>query len=280
LRALAENDPPVSLAAAARSWEVLEGAELEQVVQSLERSRLPTVRREAYVAYANRLPALAEAKLRAALLDPSEAVRDFARARLQGLNLATFYRESLAAAVEPGALLGLGEVGSKDDVERLRPFFKVARPRVRRAALRAAVLLDVQSIAPELREAFGGDSPALTRVAGAGLALIGETLDLEWLAGWLDPERARHHVRAATQLVLSINRWDALALIIGCAEKADPFLSSWMQTRLRSWLIEYNRRFAPPLPAQVERIAALLPQVALPSPFDRELPHLIAIWKR
>jgi hypothetical protein len=281
LRALAENDPPVSLAAAARSWEVLQGAELEPFVQSLERSRLPTVRREAYVAYANRLPAIADTKLRVALLDPSEAVRDFARVRLQGLNLATFYRESLAAAtLRPGALLGLGEVGNKDDVERLRPFFKDARPRIRRAALRAAVLLDVRSIAPELRDAFGESSPALTRVAAAGLALIGETIDLEWLAGWLDPERARHHVRAATQLVLSLNPWDALALIVRCAGKPDPFLSRWVQTSLRSWLIEYNRRFAPPLPAQMDSIEALLKRVALPSPFDRELPHLLAAWRR
>lgn len=280
-RALAEQDPLISLEAAARAREVLESAELTQLLQRLERSRVATVRREAYLAYAIRFPSLAVSKLEAALSDPSKAVRDFARQRLPGWDFPAFYREAVTSSnPRPGALLGLGDVGTAEDVERLRPFFRDPRIRMACAALRAGSILAAQRIEPELREAFAGNSPAITRVAAMGLEALGPALDADWLGTWLQPGRSWHHVRHATRLVPGLNRWEGLALIVRCVGSPEPRVSDWARKSLGSWFMGYNRRFVSPQPTQLERIAALLPQVPLPSPFDRELPQLIATWKR
>jgi len=192
LAALRDRDIVVrSRCAAYAARLAVESGSLSAARQMLS-SRTPLVRAEALQAL-NRLGDLDA--IRSALADRSSLVRGTARFYLRphGVDFAEFYRLQLGEggdAVVPGAVAGLVEVGTADDVHLLRGLVGHRRARVRVEALRGlAALAPVIDVVEMLALVEGDPSAAVIRQAAAVVAARGGAIDTDRLLDMLDPAR-------------------------------------------------------------------------------------------
>jgi HEAT repeat protein len=234
--------------------------ELLPVLACLEHSRSMSIRREAHALYARRVPALAEAKVREALMDPSGAIRDFAQRRLSGtVDVSELYRAALREEpVRPGAVAGLGETGRVSDVPRLMALLAHPRVAVRREAVTALGRLDGDGSVESLRELFLDSSPSVCRAAAHALSQRAGRVTPEWLRRCLfRPGLFPHALRQALELIAALPRFDALPLLLDAATHPDERSRARALHHLERWLAGSSRSFAAsPSPARVRELRA------------------------
>jgi hypothetical protein len=175
--------------------------------------------------------------VRAALSDPSAAVRETARYHLgqsmKRQQFADFYRSSIASASSvdtlAAAISGLGEVGDQTDAGLLRSFLAAA-PKAARAAMRALAKLDPTASCDLFVEMLGDGRLGVQRQA---LRLIPRRLTEA------DASRLRRHVsngamadrRPLALAMLRLPVWESLACLLDLAlidsESAVEALGRW-----------------------------------------------------
>ena len=159
--------------------------------------------------------------LEAALTDPHVGVRNDARYLLGKRDYAAFYRARLP---EPGAVSGLGEMGTSADATLLRPFLTDLSANVRERTLAALARLLAEGAEPEIRNALRDPSRKVQRAAIEAIDRITvviepeETISLGFARGdaWSLMERAP--------------RWEALLAVLRHAETfpaADAWVARW-----------------------------------------------------
>ncbi|MFF9213349.1 MULTISPECIES: hypothetical protein [unclassified Streptomyces] len=139
------------------------------------------------------------------LADRSALVRACARyvVRQYGTDPLPWYRHRCAApgdpALPPGAVIGLAEYGERADAALLRPLTAHPDPRVRAQAVAGLRVLDVdvRDLWPLLEDPSAGVVREVTRA----LLPSSRSLNPEWLAGLLAPERPGATRIAAVRLL-------------------------------------------------------------------------------
>jgi hypothetical protein len=270
-RALRDREP------ASRLWAVRRVAEALPLPWAIELGRTALgdrsvqVRRTALSVLAPVLPAdETRALAEAALLDGNTSARWQARAlrlALGPFDLAAFYRRALATPKSPsivrGALLGLGESGTRCDVDLIAPFAAAGTPGLRAVALRAwASLEDLATVAPftgALESAEGALSKAGRRALMPRMASVSR----EWLLALVADGGRPVHVRLhALALGNHLGKWRKLPLLLAAIGADDPLVASRARAFLGSWWARYNRSFVQPSSADLDEIEATLERVA------------------
>jgi HEAT repeat protein len=227
------------------------------------------VRRVALAATAARLPAArARTLVEGALLDENTTARWQARVlRLaQGpIDLGAFYRQALAGATTAaglrGALLGLGESGTRADVPLAEAHLGDARVSVRRAAIRALAGLEPAATTEPFLAALVDPEPGVSRegrraLEGRVVHLTADRLAALARDGSLPP----HAQLGALALVSRLPKWDAVAILVERRCLPGEAVAARARALLDAWLARYNRSFVWPTATQIaafERALAL-----------------------
>lgn len=174
----------------------------------------------------------------AAPSDRNPIVREVAQAALRraGVDLTDRYRSLVrSGAVAPGALAGLGETGSTNDANLLRPFLSDPRPRARVETVRALRRLgavEVASLTPLLVD----PSAAVTRQVAISLIPVAGDLDKDMLASLLTPSQARHVRTAAYRLQRASGVWRRILTDLQLHDDTDDDLRNRARGDLSGWL--------------------------------------------
>ena len=289
--ALADREPAMRLWATRQVAQAFPAIWAEALARRALADRSVQVRRVALAALA---PSLSDDQARilieAALLDTNTSARWQARALIlqRGpFDLAAFYRRVLSAATQPavvrGALLGLGESGTTDDVALLMPFLSADRLGIRCVALRACADLEpLSSIEPYLaalelpqasvsRESRRALEPRLAHVGVATLHELVVDQALPW-----------HTRRNALLLANRKSKWERLPVLLdGCADQ-EEMIANMALLLVDGWCAGYNRSFLQPTPAQVEAASASFARVSrrLGAHARTEVGHILSVLGR
>jgi HEAT repeat protein len=227
------------------------------------------VRRVALAALAARLPAeRGRVLVEGALLDENTTARWQARVlRLtQGpVDLGEFYRRALAGATTAaglrGALLGLGESGTRADVSLANAHLGDARVSVRRAAIRALAGLVPTATTEPFLAALVDPEPGVSREGRRALDARVAHLTADRLAALARDESLPPHAQlGALSLVTRLPKWDAVAILVECRCLPGEAIAARTLALLDVWRARYNSSFVLPTAAQVaalERALAL-----------------------
>ena len=264
-RMLADTDPVIRQAAAHCVRVNLPDHTLRALLPQMKQDGSLPVRREALYACLERLPELAPAELRTALLDANAAMRGIARFHLRqsgGFDIPALYRRALTASVSASelstAISGLGETGTPADVGLILAFLSHPLAKVRRAAVRAVSRLDGDSHLDALLAALSDERPRVTHEARE--ALLPRLNHLDGSALWrLFKTAVRPHIRRdVLALLASLPKWESVPFLVEAAVDADPLIQERAGEQLRGWYSSYNVSFVRPSLAQLTRMEAAL----------------------
>jgi HEAT repeat protein len=243
------------------------------------------VRRVALTTLAPRLsPEHARRLIEAALVDVNTTARWQARVLIlqQGpCDLADFYRRALTTASSParlrGALLGLGESGTRDDLSLVSSYLGAERLSVRCAAIRALADLEPLMTTAPFLEAMVAPQPSVSREGRRALEPRLSHLPAATIGTMIIGQHFEAHVRRnALSLANELSKWEALPLLLdGCAD-SNKMAAKMALLLVDAWLRRYNRSFLQPTRAQLDRAAESLARI--PVPVKRSIsPHIAQI---
>jgi len=289
--ALSDREPAVRLWAAREVARAFPAPWAEPLALRALADRGVQIRRVALAALATSLPDGQARKLfEAALLDTNTTARWQARAFIlqRGpFDLADFYRRTLAAATQPavlrGALLGLGESGTLDDVARLEPFHSADRLGVRCAALRARSGLEPLASAEPYLAALRLPEASVSREARRALEPRLAHVPVAVLQGLVvDYGLPMHTRRHALSLAKGKSKWERLPVLLdGCADP-DEVIANMARLLVNGWRAAYNRSFLQPTPAQIAAASASLARVSqkLAAPARADVANILSVLGR
>jgi HEAT repeat protein len=253
-------DLTVRLRAARELRTRLGGDALREMLGRLKLDPFMPVRREALLGFAEQLPELAPAELRAALLDRCAAMRQVAQFYLRRAgpeDVAAFYRERTRDAQGVklrAAVAGLGETGSAGDATGLLRFLSHPEPGVRCAAVRAVRRLDGDANIDVLLAAVQDRSPGVARAARDAVAPRIQLVQPAWLETMLEARAEPHVRRAALSLVAELRWWDGAPLLIRAAGSDDEATRKLAANHIRRWGRNEGRLTARPTPSELSRL--------------------------
>jgi hypothetical protein len=194
-------------------------------------------------------------------LSPPLVPRAFYLERLQDRQ-----RPELAAAIE-----GVGETGTKDDLDAVLPFATAADPRVRGAVLLATARLDA-SLAVSMATAALASHPRSKAAALRALRMHPHLVDVGRLAGLRRAARGTDLERKLIRLLARAPKWDAPALLLDIIRDADAPARVLAATLLRHWCDRSTRTQVPPTTTQAAMLRERLQEpLDLPPAVLREL---------
>jgi hypothetical protein len=226
--------------------------------------------------------------LEEALLDENTSARWQARILriARGpLDLAGFYRTALFTAATQsrvrGALLGLGESGTRGDVALVKPYLEANRPSVRRAALRALADLEPVSTIGPFRAALSDTLPGISKEGRRALEPRLAHVPFAVPAALISSEDAPSHSRRnALSLASHLSKWDGLPLLLEGCGSADGEVAGRARMLLGGWLSRYNRTFPTPTLAHVEKLEGIWARVGGLAQPREELDQIIRLARR
>jgi len=235
------------------------------LIDVLTRDRAPIVRKEALSVLAEHRPDRAIGVLPDALMDPSGRVRALAQFLALQRNLRPgprdVYLERLTSSsprLLVAAIEGLGDIGSREDFDAVRPFVDAAAPRVRRAALRAGVRLDSERTVSVAMEALSDDAPTVRSEALTVLTTNRHLVDFDVVRARLrtltDP-RARQN---SLYLLREAAKWDAVVYLLEALGDSNPEVRRTASQLVDAWIRDFNQSQTAPAPQQLQHIRALL----------------------
>jgi hypothetical protein len=278
LLAWALREPVLGLERAATDLadELLPDLELEKLLPFMKESRIAHVRRQFYVAVAQRFPDLWPAHWAAALVEPYPSVREFARLRAPERDARGLYLGRMAdGRVTPGVLAGLGEVGKPSDVPLLQPFVTDERMSYRREALRALGQLAPEAAAPHLLVALEDPSTQVVRVAVRYLGHRIGRAGTGWIRRRLGPRLTLEQAHQVLCLGRVVDRWDYLGLLLSLCEQQIGSVARAAWLELDAWERASYRRFGNPTQQQREQLLEDLKRSHLDSEWRRKVEFLL-----
>ena len=283
---LADPDPAIRVEAVRRAGRTLADPRARELAARVLRDRSVQVRRVALQYLAGALePEDVRGLTEAALLDENSSARWQARIlRLQHgpIDLAEFYRRAVSSAPTRarlrGALIGLGESGTKDDIARVVPHLQADETSVRRAALRALAGLEPSSTTEVFLSALTDDRPGVSREGRRALEPRLGHVPFQRLEAVVQPVEMPAHVRQnALSLASHLSKWESLPLLLEGAGSTDRAVAGRGGMLLDGWCRRYNRSFVVPTHQQMDRIEEVLRRMAERlRPGDRaEVQHIV-----
>jgi hypothetical protein len=173
-----------------------------------------------------------------ALTDRRAAVRATAQWLLRrfGQDPAVTYRNLVAVGLpDPAALAGLGETGTVDDADLLRPWLSHPSARGRASAIRA--LRDIGITPPELLMTLLHDpAAAVTRQAATSILRQASVIDTSQLTPLLAPHRPAHQRSAAYRILHEHDLWTRLVVDLELIHDPDVKLAKRARSDLVTWI--------------------------------------------
>lgn len=266
-RGLDDSDILVRLQAV-RLLRRMDDETLRRFVDVARTDGLMAVRREALEIAVSRFPREAIAWLRIALLDSHGSVRELARSRLgqraEAFNVREFYREAVRANEGRGlraALLGLQEVGAREDACLALPLCWHPQPKIREAAVRAAARLDYETNAGVILQALSDESPRVSKRAAMVLRekrIFSVTAQI-WECVRSD-QQPKHVRLRALHLLGSLSKWVLLPFLVQASALAEADVACAAREQVELWLAGAHSSFVKPTAEQADEILRTLRQ--------------------
>jgi hypothetical protein len=269
--ALADREPAVRLWAARSVERAFPADWAKRLARRALKDRSIQVRRVALAALATGLSdEQAKPLFEAALLDTNTTARWQARAFMLArgpFDLAAFYRRALSLATQPaairGALFGLGESGTKDDLPMVLPYLSADRLGVRCAAVRARADLEPLSSTEPYLAALRLPDPGVSREARRALerrqSYFGATILHDLV---LDQSLPPHTRRNALSLGRNRSKWERLPILLDACVDQDEMNANIGLVLVKGWCAAYNRSFLLPTRAQLTAAATSLARIS------------------
>lgn len=261
-RALIDGDAGLHQWAVQTILPRLDGERRQDALRAMLRDRVAQVRKVAVAGIGQGLSIPERDGLVRALHDPSAGVREEARfqlGRLGPFDAGAHYRAALDNAEPgalPGVLLGLADVGAKDDGARLLPFLSHPARSVREAAVIAAGKIAFEALYDRLARLLLDPH---RRVVLAAIRQLEGRMSFRDAAPLLSvlAEEARPFVRhAVVRLLGTLDPWTALGALLEALMHPAPEVVALVLDELRAWPRENPVTGASA--AQRERIARAL----------------------
>ncbi|KZZ84319.1 HEAT repeat domain-containing protein [Bacillus sp. SJS] len=239
--------------------------EFNAFYSTLTKDKFPRIRAEVLQKKATLNPDQSIKELEKALFDKSAAIRSAARYLLKKQNIteiAPYYTKVLKQKPDEnlrGALLGIGETGSKDHVEMILPLLNVDKTGIVKAAIRAVSMLDAENNKDEFIKLMSHEHSGISKESRRAVQrtfCYERTNDIYRLY----KEGKTYHSRyQAAVLLSSLSKWDSLRYILEFyVTKEDDSISRLGKRQLAKWMAVYNRTFTAPSKEQVVLIRQAL----------------------
>ena len=151
------------------------------------------------------------------LLDLNSGIREYTcyiMRKHSRPDLVGFYTEHLGDEKPYSAIMGIGEQGSKEDIEKIRPFLESEEPKIVRASLKALAKL-LKEDGKQLYEHYlFNEQPSISKVAYVALKDYGIRLGAEKLYQALEIENCNHVKRYLILLLTREKSWSRLPYLI------------------------------------------------------------------
>ena len=226
---------------------------------------VPAVRQTALSLLSVRAPDRMAAVVPSALLDRAARVRGLARVLVLEHGLAVvprdIYIQLLTRAATSGlaaAIEGVGETGTRADLALIAPFLHDSSARVRRAALRAAIVLDVDVAIPNASAALVDEVRSVRTMAVRILRLHASRVDFEMVNRRLQTVTDPAARRTLLPLLGAAPKWEAAVYLLQALSDPREDVRTVASSLLDSWLANFNRNQVPPSPVQLLQIHRLL----------------------
>jgi HEAT repeat protein len=289
-RCLESADTLIRFGAARELCKRLEGAALAEMLERLWTNRSMPLRREALYATLKRMPEVAVARLREALVDTNVSIREMGRSYLRekrenpSENFAEYYGRRLGnahGAELEGTILGLGETGKDVDAQRVEEFLKHASARVRRAAVRAVARLDIERYGEWVMNALGDEAVTVTRAARDVLLAAPRVLCGKKLWEIVEGTESIEVRRSALSLIAELQWWESASLLLKALRLNDETRGLAL-SHLEGWQYNAHRLMVMPSWEQVELIEDGLKRhgAQLSKALREDLESLIAYVRR
>ena len=151
------------------------------------------------------------------LLDLNSSIREYTCYVIRKhsrLDLIDFYTAHLEDEKPYSAIMGIGEQGSKGDIEKIRPFLESDEPKIIRIALKAMTKLLKEEGKPLYEHYLYHEQPSVSKVAYIALKDYEIKLGAEKLYQALELESHEHVKRYLILLLLREKSWSRLPYLI------------------------------------------------------------------
>jgi len=258
--ALQDKDVVVRTWAAAAARQVLHGQDLRDALDEIGRNRSARVRQEALIGWVTRFPEESHDRLVTALLDRLTMVRGFAQFELRrrGFDVVAFYRAKMDNPQSPEPIVGLGEVGTPEDTNRVEPCMLATDERMKIAAVHAIDRLGGDKRASLLASALRDSAPAVSKAARRVLVRKPQGVDYLVVLSTFE-EDARSNVRRNSfQVLTTASKWAWLRYSLIAASDTDPDIRMDGLGQIDLWKLAWNRSFVEPTPQDLAEIKSAI----------------------
>lgn len=238
--------------------------DLPEVLRPMLSDRYMPIRREALCCLAQKRPELAKEPLRAALLDKHAAMREAARHFLAIADIGDvrdFYAQTLQREDKKhifASICGLGETGSKSDVNLIIPFVGATLSRLRRAAVYAIAKLDFGEHLTTFVKCVADEKPSVSQEAYKALLKEPSAIPLEQLEQMFKDDVNLHVRRNALGLIIHMGKWRRLPTILMACVDANAQIAEMGTAALHKWISSSGRQSEAATRSDFERIQSAL----------------------
>jgi HEAT repeat protein len=283
--ALADADAVVRRVAIQR-LAVTEDAEssIGALVRLLSDDSVPSVRREAMSVLARRDPDRLRHLLPQVLLDRSAAVRALARHFVEALHAPLIPRDVYINALNDpsarrlkAAIDGLGELGSRADLDLVTRFADTTVPGIRRSVIRAAGRLNPGEGVRLAIAALADPSPSVRAAAVSVLRANAARVDFAAINDFIMAIPASGIRERLLPVLRDAPKWDAAVYLLQALADGEPAVRTRASQLIGSWLSRFNDSHAQPTPIHLQRMREALDARAseLPEATVRELRFIV-----
>jgi HEAT repeat protein len=254
--ALQDKDVLVRTWAAAAARQVLDGQDLRDALEEIGKNRSARVRQEALIGWVSRFPEESHDRLVTALLDRLATVRGFAQFELgrRGFDVAAFYRAQMENPQSSEPIVGIGEVGSVEDTNRVEPYLRTADERMRIAAVHAIDRLGGDRRAGLLISALRDPAPAVSKAARRLLVRKPQGVDFLAVLSVFQEEAQSNVRRNSFQVLTAASKWSWLRYSLIAASDADSDIRADGLGQIDLWKSAWNRSFVEPTAQELVEI--------------------------
>jgi hypothetical protein len=212
--------------------------------------------------YCNNLNRLDE--LKKFLLDDSASIRDTARYLLKksGIN---YFREVYLEALNAGnrnlysAICGLGETGTREDADKIAVYLNTATTKTKKAILLVLAKLNCPKYSDVLLSYLDNNHVGISNTARKGLEKVVNYIDRDRLWDIVQRENCTIHVMENIILLFTkMSKWTALIQLLKLLGQNSESITDQINSKLKNWLISFNRSFIQPEQADLKSILYLV----------------------
>lgn len=214
------------------------------------------------------------------LFSRNTSVRDNARhyiSKQTYFDFRQFYLEKLLEHPSYGSIIGLGETGTRQDMELVYPYLASSNLLFVKAAMQAIVKLDLEIGAETLVIFLGSSTISMSNLAFRLIKKVPHAR-FEHEIHNLFCNHSDWFVKInCLKLLINLNKWGSLVYIIESIFSSDGHLSTYSLAMYERWLEKSNRTFIQPTREQIEMITTTLDchKAELPSKIFAEINTLI-----